>query len=329
MNENQTDGQEPFRGHHANPAGRTKEWRLIESLLNRSLDEQRRARRWGIFFKCLTFAYLMGIFLMLQPSSLDEGAGADVEHTGLVDVSGVIAADQQANADAIVLGLRRAFKSKRSAAVVLRINSPGGSPVQSDMVYDEIQRLRKQHPDKKLYAAITDVGASGAYYIASAADEIYVADASIVGSIGVISSGFGFVGMLDKLGIERRVYTAGENKGMLDPFLEQSEEELAHFQRLLQDVHAQFIESVRLGRGERLTASNEALFNGRMWTGRQSVELGLVDGIGSPGFVAREVVGAEEIVNYTPKPDPVDALFEKFGVMVQSAGHAILSRTLF
>lgn len=297
----------------------SKEWQLIEKLLASSITEQRRARRWGIFFKLLTFLYLFFILAIALPGRLDGEHRVTAEHTGLVDVSGIISADDQANADAIVSGLRKAFESQKAKGIVLRINSPGGSPVQSDLVYDEIQRLRTIHSEKKIYAVIGDLGASGAYYIASAADEIYANEASIVGSIGVISAGFGFVGAIEKLGVERRVFSAGDNKAMLDAFSEINEAEASHFETLLTDVHDQFITSVKAGRGERLSEEEQnVLFSGRMWTGRQALELGLVDGLGSAGYVAREVIGAEDIVNYTAKPDPLDMLFNRVGVSVRS-----------
>jgi protease-4 len=234
-----------------------------------------------------------------------------------VEVNGVIAEQNDANADRIVTGLREAFKADNSKAVLLRINSPGGSPVQSGQVYREIERLRKKHPEKKLYAAITDMGASGAYYIAAAADEIYADPASIVGSIGVIMQGFGFTDAIDKLGVERRMLTAGENKDMLDPFQPVDPEQQEHVQGMLGNIHDQFIEAVKKGRGDRLAdPAKHELFSGLFWTGERAVELGLADGLKSPGQVARDVVGAKDIVNYTPRKNPFDELLNRLGTSI-------------
>ncbi|MBL4866761.1 MAG: S49 family peptidase [Pseudomonadales bacterium] len=292
--------------------GSSKEWALIESLLNKSVAEQRKSRRWGIFFKLLTFAYIFFALWMFSPSNWLPDKKTDF-HTAVIDVDGMIAASQEASADAIVSGLRDAFESKEAKGVILRINSPGGSPVQSGFVFNEILRLKEKYPDKKVYAAITDMGASGAYYIAAAADEIYADPASIVGSIGVISSGFGFSDVMGKVGIDRRIMASGDNKAMLDPFSPVNPEEVEKFQVLLGVVHQQFIDSVRRGRGERLKENKET-FSGMFWTGRQALEIGLVDALGSPGYIAREVIGYEEIVDYTVRPNPFDAFAEKLGV---------------
>lgn len=302
------------------PNGASKEWMLIEKTMQRALDEQAKSRRWGIVFKILTFAYLFFVLLAFWSPG---GIKADMpnrgkDHTALVDISGPIMDGSEANADSIVSGLREAFEAKHSKAILLRINSPGGSPVQSGFVYDEIKRLRQEFPEKKLYASITDIGASGAYYIASAADEIYADKASLVGSIGVISDGFGFTGAMEKLGVERRVFTAGENKAFMDPFSPVNEEHKKFFEGVLGIVHQQFIDSVKKGRGDRLKES-ENVFSGLIWTGEQAVDIGLVDGLGSPGYVAREVVGYEDIVNYSISPSPVDQLLNRLGVAVVNA----------
>lgn len=297
-----------------------REWQLIEKLVLSVQDEQRRQRRWSIFFRAATLAYLVLVLLLFMPlrGGFSSGlAPATDEHTALVDVSGVIADGAEANADAISQGLRRAFEAELSKAVLLRINSPGGSPVQSAYVYNEIMRLKAEHPQKKVYAVITDMGASGAYYIAAAADEIYVDPSSIVGSIGVIMAGFGFTEALDKLGIERRVQTSGDNKALLDPFQPQNPEQQAHFQHLLDQVHEQFINAVKQGRGERLDAdAHPGLFSGLVWSGLEAIELGLADGTGSPGQVAREVIGAEKIVDYSVLPHPFERLLGGFGVSI-------------
>lgn len=277
----------------------------LEKLVFASLREQRAARRWGIFFKLAFLAYLLLIFYMMASPGI--GGGAKGQHTALVEINGVIAADQAANADAIITGLRRAFDSTDAAAVILRINSPGGSPVQAGYVNDELHRLRSAHPDKKVYTVITDLCASGGYYIAAATDEIYADKASIVGSIGVLMDGFGFVDTLDKLGVERRLITAGESKGFLDPFSPLKDSDMQHVRGMLEQIHQQFVEVVRKGRGDRLK-DDGTLFTGLTWTGEESVRLGLTDGLASSSHVAREIVGAERIVDYTHRP-PV---FERF-----------------
>ena len=298
---------------------KSKEWKLIERLLSRSFDEQRRARRWGIFFKSLTFLYLFALLFMLRAGTEASLPNMQERHAALIDINGMIAPESAANADAIVQGLKKAFEAEQAEGIILRINSPGGSPVQSDMVYDEILRLKQLHSDKKVYAAITDIGASGGYYIAAAADAIYASDASLVGSIGVVSGNFGFVEAMEKLGIERRIFTSGKSKALLDPFLEQNPAEVAHFNTMLLDVHQQFIDSVLEGRGDRIDLTQrEALFSGRLWTGRQALSLGLVDEIHSPGQVAKQVIGVEKIVDYTTRPDPFDEVFRRIGVAIST-----------
>ena len=234
------------------------------------------------------------------------------KHSALVDIEGIIAPDLDANADYIVTGLRAAFEDKNTAGVILRINSPGGSPVQAGYVYDEITRLKNLYPDIPLYAVISDICASGGYYIASAADKIYANKASVVGSIGVVMSGFGFVGAIDKLGIERRLLHAGDHKGFLDPFSPLKAEEVEHIEGVLNGVYQQFKDVVKKGRGDRLK-SDEKIFSGLIWTGEQSLDLGLVDALGSAGYVAREVIGAEEIVDYTKHDTYFDRFAKKIG----------------
>ncbi|AZZ91537.1 signal peptide peptidase SppA [Hahella sp. KA22] len=296
--------------------GNQKEWRLIEKMVMSSLNEQRKARRWGIFFKSLTFLYLFFIVIAISPGVGKNVAARTEPHTAVIEVNGVIAATEEANADAIVSALRDAFEEDAAKAVILRINSPGGSPVQSGYVYDEIGRLKGEHPDKKVYAVIMDIGASGAYYIAAAADEIYADKASLVGSIGVTASGFGFVDAMDKLGVERRIFTAGEHKSFLDPFVPVKEDERELWQGVLNTTHKQFIEQVEKGRGDRIHKDNPLLYSGMVWSGEQALGLGLIDGLGSSGYVAREVVKAEKLINYTPKRNPFDELLGKLGVSV-------------
>lgn len=292
-----------------------REWQLLEKLLLQSGQEQKRARRWGIFFKALMFAYLFVALFVFSPGVWD---GQDVPkpskpHTALVDVNGMIMPDGDVDADKVAKGLRRAFKAEHSKAVMLRINSPGGSPVQSGTIYREIKRLRTKYPDKKVYAVITDIGASGAYYIAAAADEIYADPASLVGSIGVISEGFGFVAGMEKVGIERRVITSGANKAFLDPFSPQDPKHKAFFATVLGNVHEQFINAVKEGRGDRLKITEDT-FSGLVWSGEQALPLGLIDGYGSPGSVARDIVKAEKIVDYTLRPSPFESFAHSVGV---------------
>ncbi len=301
------------------------ERKVIERLAFEAVAEQRRQRRWGIFFKVLAFAY----FTVLLWQLVDWGDSAETladgkKYSALVELKGVISADGEANADDIVESLTDAFKHKSTQGVILRINSPGGSPVQSGIINDAIARLRAKYPDIPLYAVVEDVCASGGYYVAVAADKVYVDKASIVGSIGVLMDGFGFTGSMDKLGVERRLLTAGENKGFLDPFSPQDARHLDHAKLLLADIHKQFIEVVRKGRGDRLKESPE-LFSGLMWTGAQSVQLGLADGLGSADYVAREVIKAEEIKDYTVKQSLLDRLARRFGTGAAESLGSLLS----
>jgi protease-4 len=286
---------------------------LVNRIAVEFLKEQRAARRWGIFFKLLLAAYVLIFLLLIGPGESEMGTAFHGNRfTALVDVDGVIGPDSPASADLIVSGLRAAFEDTRTAGVIVRINSPGGSPVQAGYVVDEIRRLRKKYPATPVYAVITDLCASGGYYIAAGTDKIYADKASIVGSIGVIMSGFGFVDSLAKLGVERRVRHAGENKGFLDPFLPLRESDIAHVDGMLNEIHRQFIKVVTDGRGARLK-DNPELFSGLVWTGEKSVELGLVDGLGSPGYVAREIVGAEEIVDFTKEENYLDRFARRIG----------------
>ena len=288
---------------------------VVTQLAESSLKEQRRARRWGIFFKSLTFAYIGAIIYMYGDASLAT-QNLSEKHTAVVELNGVIADDKDASADSIITALRDAFDNENSAGVILRINSPGGSPVQSGYIYDEMRRLREEHPDTPLYAVVTDICASGGYYIASAADKIYADKASIVGSIGVRMDNFGFVDAMNKLGIERRLLTAGKNKALLDPFLPENETAKAHMQTMLTEIHQQFINSVKKGRGDRLDTSVDGLFSGLVWTGEAAVNIGLVDELASTSYVAREVIGEENIINYTVKEDILERFAERLGSTV-------------
>jgi len=299
----------------------SKEWKLIEKTMLQLGVEQRRSRRWGVFFKVLTFSYLFALLFIMVDSLGDKKVGDAETFTALVDLRGVIAAGEEASADFLVTGLRAAFEAEGAKAVILRINSPGGSPVQSGYVYDEIKRLRVLHPDTPLYAVISDIGASGAYYIAAAADQIYADKASLVGSIGVVASGFGFVETMEKLGVERRLYTSGKNKAFLDPFSEEKDSEVQFWNGVLNKTHEQFIAKVKEGRGDRLHV-DEDTFSGLIWNGEQALEKGFVDGLGSSGYVAREIVGEAEIVDFTPQPDPFERFTKTLGV---AAGNAMAS----
>jgi len=300
---------------HGKAATGSEEWSqdVINRLAFAAVDEQRRTRRWNIFFKVLLACYLLALLIIYLPKDWSDFGKTGEQHTALVELSGVISDDSEASADTVIEGLRNAFEDENTAGVILRANSPGGSPVQSAFIYSEIRRLRELHPDTPVYAVVTDVCASGCYYVVSATDEIYVDGASIVGSIGVRMDGFGFVDTIKKLGVERRLYTAGENKGFLDPFKPSKPEEVQHVQLLLQDIHQQFIDAVKQGRGDRLK-DNDDLYTGLVWTGDEAVDMGLVDKIGSPGYVAREVIGVEEIVDFTEKPDFLKRLSDRIGV---------------
>ncbi len=288
-----------------------QEWQILEKVATASVTEQRKARRWGIFFKLLTFFYLFVIIISLLPKESSLGPVYD-EHVALVSLDGVIAADAPANANTVVAGLRDAFSDNSSKAVILSINSPGGSPVQSGYINDEIYRLKALYPEKKMYAVIADLCASGGYYVASAADEIYADKASLVGSIGVISAGFGFEKLIEKMGVERRIYSAGESKAFLDSFSAEKERDVTFWQSILSETHAQFIEVVKTGRGERLI-NDPAIFSGLIWTGEGALAKGLIDGLGSAGYVAREVIGVEDVIDYTVEPNPFEQFAKRIG----------------
>ena len=293
--------------------------KLLRLWATSVMKEQRASRRWGIFFKSLTFLYLFGIvgYLAWQQNFANERF-SEPPHVAVVEIKGAIAADTKANADSLIWSLRRAFEAERSKAVIMRINSPGGSPVQSGYVYDEIKRLRAIYPDKPAYAVITDIGASGAYYIAAAADEIYADKASLVGSIGVVSAGFGFVELMEKLGVERRALTAGESKALLDPFQPLSDEHRVFWKSILETTHNQFIDQVKQGRGDRLV-DNPKIFSGLIWTGEQAVELGLIDGLSSTAALARDKYQLDKIIDYTRQPQAWDQFAQRLGLGVASA----------
>jgi len=290
---------------------------LIEKLAVAALKEQQRARRWGIFWKLLGFAYLT-VIILLAVDWKGAGERKTGKHTALVEVSGLIAPGTDSSAEKIATSLQAAFKDKNTQGVVMRINSPGGSPVQAQTIYDEMRRLRKKHPEIPLYAVIEDVCASGGYYVAVAADRIYVAKSSILGSIGVRMDSFGVTGLMERLGIERRLLTAGENKGMLDPFLPLEESHRQYALALMGEIHQQFIGAVREGRGKRLKETPD-MFSGLIWSGAKGVELGLADAFGSLDYVAREVIKAENIVDFTQKENLAEKFARRFGAGVAGA----------
>lgn len=288
---------------------------VLENLASASLREQRRARGWGIFFKSLTFLYLFILLFVALGWVGDGKVRLNDKHTALVDLRGIIMADSVSSADKINASLQSAFQDKNTKGVILRINSPGGSPVQSGYINDEIRRLRAKYPEIPLYAVISDICASGGYYVAAAADKIFVDKASLVGSIGVLMDGFGFTGTLEKLGVERRLLTAGENKGFLDPFTPLDPAQKAHASTLLREIHEQFIRVVQEGRGDRLKDAPE-IFSGIVWTGQRSIDLGLADEIGSAEYVAREVIKAEAMVDFSPSEGLADLFTKRFGQVI-------------
>ncbi|MFK4752086.1 S49 family peptidase [Oceanobacter antarcticus] len=304
------------------PEDSSKEWKLIEKLVMDLQKEQRRSRRWGIFFRVLTFSYLFLLLWMFRMPLEDAAGSADGgQFAAVVEVTGAIAADKEANADALITAIRNAFDDPDALGLILRINSPGGSPVQAGYVYDEIKRLKATRADFPVYAVIVDLGASGAYYIAAAADEIYADKASLVGSIGVVGSGFGFVGVMDKFGVERRSYTSGEHKGFLDPFLPEREDEREFWESVLAVTHKQFIEQVRNGRGDRLKETPD-MFSGLIWSGEQALDMGLIDGLSSTSKLARDKLDTETLVNFTLRPNRFEELVGRLGA---SMGHGISS----
>ena len=301
------------------------ERRVLEQLATEGLREQQRARRWSIFFKLLAFAFLfIGLFAAIGAWTQRETSCLD-KCTAMVELRGELDADGQTNADNVITGLQAAFKDKGTQGVVLRINSPGGSPVQAGEINDEIKRLRGKYPDTPIYAVVDDICASGAYYVAVATDKIYVDKASIVGSIGVIMDGWGFTGTMEKVGVERRVLTSGENKAFLDPFAPVDEKQKRHALSMLDDIHKQFIDVVRKGRGKRLKETPD-IFSGLLWTGDRSIELGLADGFGSVDYVAREVIKAEDIFDFTKKQDITERFARRFGAAMAGVLGKVLAQ---
>ena len=284
----------------------------LEKLAFAALNEQKATRRWKTFVRLSWLAFF--VFLVWFALHRSATTSVTTPHTAVVEIKGEIAAGADASAEFVNAALRAAFEDEGAKAVVLLINSPGGSPVQAGMMSDEIVRLKAKHK-KPVYAVVEETCASAAYYVAASADQIFVDKASIVGSIGVLMDGFGFTGLMDKVGVERRLLTAGENKGFLDPFSPQTEKQRAYAQTMLDQIHQQFITVVKTGRGKRLKETPE-MFSGLFWTGQQAVELGLADKLGSLEYVAREIVKTEEIIDYTRRENVAEKLAKRFGAAI-------------
>jgi protease-4 len=293
---------------------------VIEKLALAAITEQTRARRWGVFFKSLMCLYLLAVFgVAMYPKLGSNIGGSGKDHTAIVNVVGMISEDKEANADSIIESLRNAVKDEHTKGIILHANSPGGSPVQSSYVYEEIRKIKKEHPNLPIYAVVSDTCASGCYFIVSASDKIFVNPSSLVGSIGVLMDGFGFVDVMQKLGVERRLLTAGAHKGMLDPFSPPKDDETQYMKSLLDQVHQQFITAVKAGRGDRLKESPD-MFSGLVWTGEEGVKLGIVDGISNQDTVAKDLIGAETLVDFSQQEHLLDKIAGKLGT---SFGHAI------
>lgn len=323
MTENQWD-----ESHSENSTDNSWERDAIEKLVFAAVTEQRRARRWGIFFKSLMFIYLavilgISMYPTLKQTLDDDGEG----HTAVINITGVIAEGESANANSIIRAMRNAVKNEDTKGIIMHLNSPGGSPVQSSYIFDEIRKIKSEHPDMPIYAVASDICASGCYFIAAAADKIFVNPATLIGSIGVILDGFGFVDTMKKLGVERRLVTSGEHKALMDPFSPANDEENKYMQEVLVQVHQQFIDAVKEGRGDRLKESDE-IFSGLIWTGQQGKENGLADDFGGDDFVATNIIGAKKRVNFTVQERLIDRLAGKMGASfaqaISAIGHKIM-----
>ena len=315
---NQPDNSDPSNDQSGGKHSVGSYEAIVQKLAFAAINEQRRARRWRIFFLALFFIYLTVLMIMLSGDGDREFVGSgdakDGKHTALVRMSGIIASGEKAGAENVIKGLVSAFAHEDTAAVILEINSPGGSPVQSAYIYDEIRRLRNKYESIPVYSVVMDIAASGGYFVAAASDNIYVNQSSLVGSIGVRMDSFGFVDLMEKIRIERRLLLAGENKGLLDPFLPENSTQTDHLQQMLNEVHQQFIDAVKRGRGDRI-ASQEDIFSGLIWTGEKALELGLVDAYGTTRSVAREVVKQESIVDFTPRTEFIDRVIDRLGIL--------------
>ncbi|MEQ1486022.1 signal peptide peptidase SppA [Methyloglobulus sp.] len=315
--ENQSNNQT-----NSNKPGWERE--IVEKLAFAAITEQRRTRRWGIFFKLLMFGYLLAILgISMYPKFKQEIGVGGKNHTAVIDLVGMIAENQNANAESIIDSLRNAAKDKNTKGIILHANSPGGSPVQSTYVYDEIKKIKKEHPDLPIHAVVSDICASGCYYIVTAADKIFASPASLIGSIGVIMDSFGFVETMQKLGVERRLITAGAHKALLDPFSPSKPEESQYMQNLINQVHQQFISAVKSGRGARLKETPD-MFSGLVWTGEESIKLGIIDAMGTQDYVAKEIIGAETLVDFTQQERLVDRIAGKLGASFSSGIHNLV-----
>lgn len=315
--ENQSNNQT-----NSNKPGWERE--IVEKLAFAAITEQRRTRRWGIFFKLLMFSYLLAILgISMYPKFKQEIGVGGKNHTAVIDLVGMIAENQNANAESIIDSLRNAAKDKNTKGIILHANSPGGSPVQSTYVYDEIKKIKKEHPDLPIHAVVSDICASGCYYIVTAADKIFASPASLIGSIGVIMDSFGFVETMQKLGVERRLITAGAHKALLDPFSPSKPEESQYMQNLINQVHQQFISAVKSGRGARLKETPD-MFSGLVWTGEESIKLGIIDAMGTQDYVAKEIIGAETLVDFTQQERLVDRIAGKLGASFSSGIHNLV-----
>ena len=323
LDETNTAGKQDAHWLEHAEVSRAEERKVLEAILEKNLKEQARARRGKNWFRLFIAIYLLALLWLGNADQWHnvelKSLSTDKKHTAVIDIHGPIMAATTYSADNIIKGLNKAFKDPDTAGVIVSINSPGGSPVQAGQIYDEMQRLRLSFPNMPFYAALEDICASGGYYIAAAAPKIYADKATLVGSIGVIIQGFGFQETLNKLGIESRLLTAGKNKAFLNPFSPMAEDEKAHAQTLLHKIHQQFIKAVRTGRGDRLKERKTDLFEGLVWTGEEAVGLGLVDGLGSTAWIAREQIKHAKIVNFTHKSDWLTRMSKQMGVDLMTA----------
>ena len=302
---------------------------IIEKVALAAITEQTKARRWSVFVRSLVFLYILVFFgVSMYPKIKQNMGGSGSQHTAIIDVTGVIAEDKEANAADIIDSLRDAVKDENTKGIILHSNSPGGSPVQSNYVYEEIRNIKKEHPNLPIYAVVSDICASGCYYIASASDKIFVNPSSLIGSIGVIMDGFGFVDAMQKIGVERRLLTAGSHKAMLDPFSPPKADETRYMQELIDQVHQQFITAVKTGRGDRLKETPD-MFSGLVWTGEAGIKIGVADAYGNDDFVAKTIIGAEKQVDYTQKTSFIDKMTSKLGASFgQALGSLLLTPSL-
>ncbi|MFZ4700643.1 MAG: signal peptide peptidase SppA [Candidatus Methylumidiphilus sp.] len=328
MNEENQTTPQPSTATGDNKPITSWERETLEKVLLASVHEQRSARRWGVFFKCALLLYLLVVAVMaFRPSGGFMTRSTSKQHTAVIDVAGPIMEGNPTDAANLIEGLRDAAKDKGTKGIVLRMNSPGGSPVQSAYVYEEIRRIKKENPKLPIYAVVSDLCASGCYYIAAAADKIYVHPASVIGSIGVIMNGFGFVDTMQRMGVERRLLIAGSHKALLDPFSPVNEVEKQHLQGVIDSVHTQFIDAVKQGRGDRLK-DNPELFSGLVWTGQDSIKLGLADEVGDIRSVAETVIGVKETVNFTPKEKLLDRISQRLGASLGTALQSAIGSTI-